>query len=166
MKNWYKQLSNLLFILILGFAGSGCELLDPVPLQNPTNNLSDDVKISSIKFSLRHLTSSEEWVYLPGEMVVIASFRNVDSIRFASNLRSQKYPEECIVELYDFTNKWPVPNSTVASKVRFYFEYVESPDIYANFPREKVLLGIRMRSSKDGNFVEVAYDSEIIIYSH
>jgi len=140
-------------------------LEDPVGPQSALNNSSDAVKISTIKFSVRHLTSSEDWLYFPGEMVDIASFRNVDSVRFASNMRSQTYPERCIVELYDFTNEQPIINSTVDANVRFYFKYVESPDILPKFPKEKVLMGIRMRSSKEGTFVEVAYDSEILVYS-
>ena len=81
-------------------------------------------------------------------------------------MRCQGYYDRCLVELYDFTNMKAVLNSTVDSNTRAYFKYVESPNIYPTFPKEEALMGIRIKSSKEGNFVEVAYDSEILIYSH
>ena len=161
----HNRLSTVLFILILSSFGA-CSLFDPMGSQSSSNNTPDSVKVSSIKFSVRHLTSSEEWVYFPGENVDISSFRDIDSVRFGANMRCQGYDERCIVELYDFTNDRAVLNSTVDSNIRFYFRYVESPNIFSAFPKDEALMGIRMRSSKEGNFVEVAYDSEIVIYSH
>lgn len=160
-----NRISTVLYLLILISFGA-CNLFEPVQPQSGIINSSDSVKISVVKFSIRHLTSSEEWTYFPGDNVDITSFRNIDSVRFAANMRSQGYDELCIVELYDFTNERSVRYSTVDSNVRFYFKYVESFNIFPDFPKEEVLMGIRMRSSKKGNFVEVGYDSEIIIYSH
>jgi len=161
----YKRLSKILFILLMSSLGA-CSLVDPTASKHGLNNSPDSVKISSIKFSVRHLTASEAWVYFPDDIVDITSFRNIDSVRFGANMRSQNYPERCIVELYDFTNDRPVYNSTVDASVRYYFKYVESLDIYPVFPKGEVLMGIRMRSSKEGNHVEIAYDSEILIFSH
>ena len=161
----HHRLSLILFSLTLISFGA-CDLVDPLGSQPSLNNSIDSVKVSSIKFDIRHLMSSEEWVYFPGENVDITNFKNIDSVRFAANLRCRGFYDLCIVELYDFTNMQAIPSSTVDSNTRFYFKYVESPNIYFEFPKDEVLLGIRMRSSKEGNYVEVAYDSEILIYSH
>lgn len=160
------MLKDKLLLLVLLIAISSCSQLDPVAPQLGPNASQDNPEVEIIPFSVRHLTSSVEWTYFPFEEVNILDYRDVDSVRFSANMRSQDYYENCIVELYDFTNDRPIRNSTVKSNVRFYFKYVESNNILPGLPLSEALLGVRVRSSREGNPVEIAYDSQIMIFSH
>lgn len=158
-----KQIVLFIFFLV---AAASCSQFDASVSPFGLNSADNEVEIETIKFEIRHLTLSEEWTYFPKEYVNILDYYEIDSVRFSANMRSQDFYENCIVELYDFTNDRPIRNSTVTSNVRFYFKYVESSNILPTFPQDEALLGIRIRSSREGNPVEVAYESQILIYSH
>jgi hypothetical protein len=159
---------SFFFVALIFLLGS-LSACDPnastFPQMGPQTNV-DNVKMTTIKYSVRQLTSSTEWTYLAPENVDITLYRSADSVTFAASLRCQQSDAFGIAELYNFDDENPISGSQVVSNVRAYFKYVESQDILPRFPKEKVQIGIRIRSSEEGVPIEISYESAINIYTH
>lgn len=161
----FKKINLFLFVVLANILLS-CSLFDEDAVRKSQVGSDNEPIIHIVMLDVPKLTSSADWVYCEGTQVDINNFLNVDSIVFGTLLRSQESTESGIVELYDFNKERSVLNSRVESNVRYILNYVESGDILSTFPQDPTLLGIRVKSSREGHFVEVGSGTELIIYSH
>ena len=161
----FKKINLFLFVVLVNILLS-CSLFDADAVRKSQVGSDNEPILQIIQLDVPKITSSADWVYCEGAEVDINDFLNVDSIVFAILLRSQESTESGIVELYDFSAETSVLNSRVESNVRYILNYVESADILSTFPKDPALLGIRVKSSREGHFVEVGSGTELLIYSH
>ncbi len=157
---------SLILTLVLVNVLFSCSLFDPGSVQKSQKGSDNEPIIQIIELDVQKRTSSADWVYCEAVEVDIKKFFNVDSVVFGTLLRSQKSTEKAIVELYNFSLESSIQNSRLESNVRYILNYVETQNMLATFLEEPTLLGIRLKSSKEGHFVEVGAGSQILIYSH
>ena len=155
-----------LILLVTAFITS-CGLNDPgAMLPNFQRGNSQEPIEQIFELDVMKGTSSADWVYVEAKEFNINNYNNIDSIVFATLLRSQKSTEKAIAELYDFTNQRSVLNSTVEANVRYVLNYVESANILPTIAKDLIIIGIRLKSSAEGHFVEVSGGNSLIIYTH
>lgn len=158
------QITIYFVSIVLGI--NSCSLLDPASnlnnLQQPTN----EIIVKSIDFNIQKTSTSSDWIYCKIQEVELNKYSNVDSIIFVPNMRSQFTNEHCIVEVYNFNTNQVVLNSHVESTVRYTLHFGRSANMISTFPKEKTLIGLRFRSSKEGHYIEIGIGTRILIYSH
>lgn len=160
------KIQIVVFIIAAVLVLNSCSLLDPATNLNSVQQASDKVITNSIDFNIQKSSTSSEWVFCETQEIDISNYTNVDSIIFNPNMRSQRTDQHCIVEVYNFDTNQPVLNSHVESTVRYTLHFGRSANMISTFPRERTLIGIRFRSSKDGHYIEIGIGSRILIYSH
>ena len=154
-------------LLLLTVFITSCSLTDPGAMLPNTQSGNIQEPIEQIfELDVKKSTSSTDWVYIEAKEFNINNYNNIDSIVFGTLLRSQKSTEKAIAELYDFTNQRSVLNSTVEANVRYVLNYVESANILPTLPKAPITIGIRLKSSAEGHFVEVSGGNSLIIYTH
>jgi len=152
---------------LLLFFFFGCDLPYPPPAPQKANS----AKIITLQFEGDFSGKSENWTVLNENSLSQIKFNinnyyyNIDSVVFKASLRSEQQNVRCFVELFNITEGVPIAGSTLTSKIRYQLHSVRSENVKFNLPAKDMVLGVRVRSERNSNYIE-ARNFLLLLYYH
>ncbi len=99
------------------------------------------------------VATNTSWVMSPNACLLtkfnIENYIGVNRIVFSAAIESANGANNCFVELYDLTNDVPISQSTVQTNSTTVV-WVDTINIFSQFPDEEITLGVRIRSEING----------------
>ncbi len=92
------------------------------------------------------------------------NYSGLNSIVFSSNPYSADINSKSIVELYNISDNMPINNTAIkSSQAEHEINYLETDNVYNDFPNKEIDLGIRIRSEKGGVLSGLRYNSYLTL---